>query len=560
MKANSSFPRSPRLSAWEFAVSVIFVVSWVCLPGFRLAAAERPCESLVSLRLRSTTLTLAKLQPAGPFTPPGARAKPVALPAFCRVAGVIKPTTDSAIHFEVWMPVSGWNGRFQQEGNAGFAGAILYPLMAHALRQGYATASTDDGHTGGHPTWAINHPEKVIDFGYRAVHDTAEDSEAIIASFYNRSAFRSYFIGCSDGGREALMEAQRFPSDFDGIMAGAPANDWTHLFAGFVWNEQATLDNPSSYIPVSKLAILQVGALAACDALDGVKDGVIEDPRRCHFDPAELQCKGPDQSGCLTAAQVEAARKIYAGPRNPRTGRQIFPGYEPGAEAAQGDWSTWITGKTPGKSYQIFFGNSFFADMVFQNSGWDFRTFNFDSDMRLADSKVGSILNSTNPDLAAFKAHGGKLIQYHGWADSAIAPLESINYYDRVIRTARGQSSRSPQAALRATQDFYRLFMVPGMGHCGGGTGPTTFGGAFQVQAPQVDAKHDMIKALQQWVEHGVAPKEIIATKYVNNKPTKGIARTWLLCPYPQEAKWTGKGNPQDEANYVCTLPGKDGK
>lgn len=559
MELSLSFPQIPRLTARR--VCLILSIAFMGSSPFTLSAAQKSCESLSRLSLPGTTITLAKPEPAGPFTPPGppgGHSKPVTLPAFCRVAGVIKPTTDSDIKFEVWMPITGWNGRFQQQGNGGFAGEIAYPLMAASLRQGYAAASTDDGHTGGgNPTWAINHREKMIDFGYRAVHLTAEDGKAIVHAFYGLSSHRSYFIGCSDGGREALMEAQRFPKDFDGILVGAPANFWTHLLDGFVWNEQATLDNPASYIPASKLPLIQADALAACDALDGVKDGVLKDPRRCHFDPAVLQCKGRDEPGCLTAAQVQAVRKIYAGPKNPHTGQQIFPGYEPGAEAAPGDWSAWITGNAPGKAIQFFFANGYFTDMVFENPQWDFRTFDFDSGVRLSDAKLGPILNSTNPDLNPFRARGGKLIQYHGWADSAIAPLNSVNYYETVIKAMSSESAQSQKSdALKETRTFYRLFMVPGMGHCGGGTGPTTFGGVSQVAPLQLDAQHDMIKALERWVEHGVAPKKIIATQYVDGKPAKGIARTWLLCPYPEEAQWTRKGSFDNAAHFVCRLPG----
>lgn len=525
--------------------TVLAAVSLVAAP----ARAQRSCASLSSLRLPHTTITLAKFVPAGPFTPPPSPfgpSRPVDLPAFCRVVGVIRPTSDSHIKFEVWMPAKGWNGRFQQLGNGGFAGSIVYSLMIPALRQGYATASTDDGHTGGGaPIWAIYHPQKVIDFGYRAVHLTAKDGEAIVRAFYSHRARWSYFVGCSDGGREALMEAQRFPDDFNGIIAGAPANSWTHLMAGFVWDEQATLDNPASYIPASKLPLIQAGALAACDALDGIKDGLIEDPRRCHFDPASLECKGPDGPDCLTAPQVEAVEKIYAGPKNPRTGKQIFPGYEPGAEAARADWPFWITGKAPGKGEQLFFGNGFFADMVFKNPKWNFRTFNFDSDVRFADAKLGPILNSANSNLLPFKARGGRLIQYHGWADSAIAPLSSVGYYESVVAVMRSHLPRGADA-LRETQSFYRLFMVPGMGHCGGGPGPDVL---------RTKAGSGLVTALRDWVEHDTAPDKIVGTKFVDDNPAKGVLRTRPVCPYPEEAKWTGKGNTNDAANFVCALP-----
>lgn len=454
------------------------------------------------------------------------------------------------------MPARGWNGNFQQEGNTNFAGSIQYELMAVALRHGFASASTDDGHQNpGSPTWAIGHPEKIKDFGYRGVHMTAEDAKAIIRAFYGQSPRWNYFIGCSDGGREALMEAQRFPDDFNGILAGSPANNWVRLFVGFVWGQQATLDHPGSYIPSSKLHLLQAGAIAACDAKDGVKDGVIEDPSHCRFNPAVLRCKGADKPDCLTAAQVNAAKKIYVGPVNPRTNSRIFPGYEPGGEANPFSWSYWITGKSRGKNIQSSFAKDFFGDMVFQNPKWNFRSFNFDTDVSLAEARMSPILDSTNPDLSRFKAHGGKLIQYHGWADSGIPPLNSIDYYNDVVRVTGGEARNGRHAALENIRSFYRLYMVPGMGHCRYGVGPTTLGGPFQPPAPKANAQDDIIKALERWVERGVAPRSIIGTQYVDGAVAKGIARTWLLCPYPEEAHWTGKGSFKSAAASFCRLP-----
>jgi Tannase and feruloyl esterase len=538
-----------------FAV-VLATITLVSIPSY----AQRSCESLPGLKLPHATVTSAKSIAAGLFTPPPppeGKSEAVDLPAFCRITGVIKPTYDSDVKFELWMPTKDWSGRFQQEGNGGYAGIIPYWSMIPALREGFATVSTDDGHIGGgYPTWAIGHPEKVIDFGYRAVHETAENSRRIIQTFYGHAPRKSYFVGCSDGGREALMEAQKFPADFDGILVGAPGNYWTHLFAAFAFNEKATLDDPASYIPESKLPTIQAGALAACDALDGVKDGIIDNPRDCHFDPANLECKGADSTSCLTAAQVEAAKKIYEGPKDPKTGEQIFPGVEPGDEAGHDGWN-WITGSGPKMSKEYLYGASFFADMVYENLKWDFQNFDIDKDVKLADSKIGPILNSTNPDLRPFKSRGGKLIQYHGWADYAVPPQNSINYYESVV---------TAMAGLKSTAKFYRLFMVPGLEHCNGGPGPTTLLGICQLPASldvddrnaiQEDAGHDMILALERWVEHGIPPEQMIATKYVDNKPTKGVARTWLLCPYPEEAKWTGKGSYDSSASFVCQAPRK---
>jgi feruloyl esterase len=515
------------------------------------ASAQKSCESLTTLTLANAMITSATSVAAGAFKPPAGPGQPAPtepLPAFCRVAAIAGPTTDSEIRFEVWLPASDWNGKFEQVGNGGFAGVVPLFSMADPLLRGYATAGTDDGHVGATDgSWALGHPEKLIDFGYRAVHETSVQAKAIVRAFYGKDLARSYFVGCSDGGREALMEAQRFPDDFIGIVAGAPANNWTHLLVGAIWDEQALLDDPASHVPPSKLSVIQNAVVAACDALDGVKDGVIADPRRCHFDPAVVQCKGADAADCLTEPQVAAVRKIYAGPKNSRTGAQLFPGYSPGTEAVPANWRVWISGNGPGQpTLQAFFGNTFYADMVFDNPKWDFHTFNFDSDVKTADDKTAGILNSTDPDLAKFKARGGKLIQYHGWGDAAIPPQNSIDYFESV-QSVMGTTNRGRD--LGATQDFYRLFMVPGMSHCGGGIGATVFGNSTSAQR---DPGHDVVSALDQWVEKGVAPNRIIATGFAGGDPGKGVQMTRPLCPYPEEAMYKGTGDTNSAASFTC--------
>ncbi|MGH9398183.1 MAG: tannase/feruloyl esterase family alpha/beta hydrolase [Terriglobia bacterium] len=458
------------------------------------------------------------------------------------MAGVIKPTADSDIKFEVWMPVSGWNKRFQGVGNGGFAGSIQHGGLADALRRGFAVASTDTGHTGSSvdARWALGHPEKVIDFGYRGIHQMTVQAKAIIQAFYGVPPRRSYFASCSNGGRQALMEAQRFPADYDGIIAGAPANFWTQLQAVAIWDAQATLENAASYIPAGKLPAISSAVLAACDAKDGVADGILNDPRQCHFNPAKLLCRGADSNGCLTAPQVIALKKIYSGPRTSK-GKQIFPGFSPGGELGPNGWAGWVTGSAPQASLQFKFGTHFFAYMVFNNPAWDYRTSNIDTDFKIADQKLAHILNATDPNPRPFKARGGKLIMYHGWSDAAIPPLSSIKYYKSVV-AAMG---------LRETEDFLRLFMAPGMQHCGLGPGPGSFGG-FEAAA-QFDAERNMFDALERWVEDGVAPDKIITTKYMKpSDPASGIAMTRPLCAYPEVAKYKGSGDTKDAANFAC--------
>ena len=315
------------------------------LPMLLLATMAATCESLAMLALPDTTIVSAVLVTEGPFTPPtaatpaptgGPPARPLRVPAACRVVGRVQP----AINFEVWMPVSNWNGKFQAVGGGGFAGVISYGAIATALNRGYATASTDTGHSTPGGSWALGHPELVIDFGYRAIHEMTVKAKAIIASFYGNGPRYSYFVGCSTGGRQGLMEAQRFPNDYDGIVAGAPANYWTRMPAGNLFTAAATLKDDATRLPAPKLAALNKAAIAACDARDGVTDGLIENPRECRFDPGALQCSSDETDACLTAAQVGAARKLYTSAVNPRTQEEIFPGMVPGSETTWGALET----------------------------------------------------------------------------------------------------------------------------------------------------------------------------------------------------------------------------
>jgi hypothetical protein len=478
---------------------------------------------------------------AGAFAPPSGPKAPIykVTPEFCRVQGVLTPTSDSHIEFEVWLPASGWNGKYLGVGNGGFAGDIGYAALAAAVANGYAASSTDTGHRAGgiDGTWALGHFEKMVDYGHRAIHDTAEKAKSVIEAYYGGAAKRSYFSSCSNGGRQALMEAQRYPADYDGIIAGAPANYFTHVAAGFVSNQQA-LDG-DGYIPANKLKLIESAALASCDAEDGVKDGVIDDPTKCHFDPATLLCKGEASDSCLTEAQVGALKKIYAGPKTSK-GEQLFPGFVPGGETGMGGWGAWITGFSPGKNAEMGFAVGFFGDMMFQDKDWDFRKMNFDHDMKATDDKIGPIYNATNVNLKAFKDRGGKLLLYHGWSDAALPPENTIHYYESVVQ----------KMGRKQAGEFVELYMVPGMQHCGGGPGPNDFGAMSPAAA---DPDHSMMKSMEQWVEKGTAPSKIIATKYkVDGNPGSGVARTRPLCPYPTAAKYSGSGSTDDAANFTC--------
>ena len=496
--------------------------------------AQQSCEKLATTPFRGMTITSATSVPAGSFTLPGngARAATAQVPAFCRVAGVV----GAEVKFELWMPAQ-WNKKLLAVGNGGLAGSISYAPMVKPLNQGYATSSTDTGHSSGtnDASWALGHYDRIVNLADRGVHVMAEADKVILNAFYNAPAAHSYFSGCSLGGHEALIEAQRYPKDFDGIIAGDPANNWTHLYmGGHLYYSLAT--DGDSYIPANKVRILADAVNQQCDALDGVKDGVLNDPRRCRFKPETLLCKGSDTTECFTAAQVAAVNKIWTGLRT-KDGQQIFPGLMPGGEAGSGGWANWITGPEPGRGGHANLGFPAFRYMLFEDPNWDYRSFRyeatdgFDSDADYMDAKLGALFNAVNPDLSAFRANGGKLIQYHGWSDPDITPLNSINYYESVVKNV-GAETRG----LHDTQQFYRLFMVPGMQHCSGGPGTSSF---------------DMLEPLDTWAVKGVAPEKVIASHLTGG----AVDRTRPLCPYPQEAQYKGSGSTDDAANFACVLP-----
>ena len=548
--------RSLASLAGPLTRAAVFLVAFWGLGG-QACLAQQACEKLAELQLTKASITSAAVVPEGPIPGRPQNAPPIVAPARCVVQGVARPTSDSEIGFEVWLPLEGWNGKYQQVGNGGWAGAIPVGSLVRAVERGYAAAGTDDGHKSsgaGDATWAIGHPEKVIDFGWRAVHQTSVQAKAVVRAFYGREPDYNYFVGCSDGGREALSEAQRFPEDFDGIVAGAPAYDWSHHFTGFIWNEQGLLAEPGSAIPPAKLPAIQAAAVAACDSLDGVRDGLVEDPRSCLFDPAVMTCKGADGGDCLTVPQVTALKKVYAGPKNPRTGKQIYPGYSPGTEGAPGSWGRWIVDSPPENAIQFAFGNSYYGHAVFEDRDWDYRSLDFDGDVEFADRKAGVVINANNPDLRSFRASGGKLIVYHGWGDAAIAPLSSIEYYEEVAAfLKRFPDGRSD--AQRPVGDFFRLFMAPGLGHCAGGIGANHFGNdGFVGDGIPGDPERDVLAALERWVEKGQAPERLIGTGTAVEDSSKTLTRP--LCAYPLVARYMGSGDANVAASFSCAAAG----
>jgi feruloyl esterase len=504
----------------KFAAMTCALWVLVCVPAVPASASS--CDSLMTLGLKDTTITLAQLVPAGQFSVPGERqaagrgANPYKdLSEFCRVAATLRPTSDSDIKVEVWLPASNWNGKFQAVGNGGWAGSISYSAMAEAVRAGYASASTDTGHVGGRGTFALDHPEKLIDFAWRSEHEMTVKAKAVIQAFYGGAPKLSYWNGCSTGGRQGLKEAQKFPDDYDGIIAGAPAN----RTAISLWIAAAVLKDPASYIPPAKYPIIHQAALASCDARDGLKDGLIDDPTRCAFDPEVLLCKGADGPDCLTAPQVEGARKIYSPAINPRTGQQLFSSLVPGTELG---WGVQALGPEP--SANIY---DQYRYVVFKDPQWDWKTFNFDSDVVRGDLPENLVMNATDPDMKPFFSHGGKLLLYHGWSDPNVPTVNTIKYYERVVEKLGGPSRASGNV---------RLFLAPGMGHCGGGEGPNVF---------------DKVGALERWVEQGKAPDTLTASHSTGGK----VDRTRPLCAYPRVARYKGTGSIDEAANFTCRVP-----
>jgi feruloyl esterase len=493
--------------------------------GAANAADAATCESLTSLTLANTTITSAQTSTPGPFTipagPPVNVPNPAVLsklPAFCRVLATLTPSRDSDIKIEVWLPSAGWNGKLQSVGNGAWAGTIPYPALAQAVLDGYAGAGTDTGHVGNTARFVPGHPEKMIDYGYRAVHEMTVAAKAITAAFYGSAPRRSYWNGCSTGGRQGLMEALRYPADYDAIIAGAPVNDRTHQLTAELWVARAVHRTEASYIPAAKYPAINRAAVNACDANDGLRDGLIDDPRSCTFDPRAIQCTAGDNNSCLTEPQVQAARQIYSPAIAPSSKKEIFPALQPGSELV---WDA-LAGPQP-----IAEAVEFYQYVVFNDPTWDYKTLDFDKAAELADKAAGDVLNVVDPNLKPFFDRGGKLLMYHGWNDQFVAPVNSINYYNAILDAP----------ATRGTlHDSIRLFMAPGMNHCRGGVGPNTF---------------DAIGALDRWVEKGQAPNRLDASHATDGK----VDRTRPLCAYPQVARYNGSGSIDDAANFTCRMP-----
>jgi feruloyl esterase len=472
----------------------------------------RPCESLFKLSSPTESIALAKTVETGTFAPSGSTEALNNLPPFCRVTVQLRPSADSDIGVEIWLPISGWNGKFLAVGGGGWGGSIAYDDMSEALRRGSAT---DDGHTGRGASFIAGHPEKFVDFAYRAEHGMILEAKRLIKGFYGRGARYSYWNGCSGGGREGLLQAYRYPDEFDGIIAGDPADLRRNAWA--LWLAVQTFKDPAAVIPPEKYPAIHRAVLDACDADDGLKDGLIDDPASCRVDFKTLECKGADGPDCLTPRQVQTAQTI-TNPATTAAGQVVFPRLEPGTELR---WNRLAGGPRPA---DIFVDQ--FRYVVYQDPDWDWRNFDLERDSAKANA-VDKDIDALDPHLAAFAKHGGKLLIYHGWADQQVAPGASIEFYNSVLELSAGSVPSSR---------WIRLFMAPGMAHCTGGEGPDTF---------------DKISLIERWVEKGEAPARIIAAHSTAGK----VDRTRPLCPYPQVARYNGAGSIDEASNFTCRPP-----
>lgn len=502
----------------------IFLAAAVAIPSHGVS-----CEKLKSLPVPDTTITSSETVPAGPFiwpegafAPPGTNKNdPEPIPEHCRIKMVLTPSDDSDINVELWLPAHNWNNKFMAVGNGGWAGSISgYGEMKTGLRRGYAIAATDTGHTGitFSGMFALGHPEKIIDFAYRAVHMMAVRSKQLINAYYPSQISYSYFNGCSTGGRQGLMSAQRYPGDFDGIIAGAPANRHIHMHTSSIVQQIYLFRHPEAELTDTKKKLVHDAVMKQCDTLH---EGFLNNPHQCSFNFSSLQCKGKEKDDCLTRAQLQTVKLFYDGLKNSK-GELIFSGSSISNSMESNLISNVIQSYGAESNPTL---NPFMFDTVrilgFQDKDYDWHNFNLDRDLPVIDARAGFI-DAVDPDLRAFKAHGGKIILYHGWDDPGISAENTVYYFNSVL------DEMGPDQG-----GWMRLFMVPGMGHCRGGDGPHTF---------------DRVSALEKWREGGVPPARIMGSN-----PESGLQRP--LCPYPQYAKYDGSGDLKDAGNWACTKP-----
>ena len=530
--------RQPRLRIARLVSLAVCAAVLSVQPAFAsdLKTAS-DCMRLTDLRLPGATVLSAELHEAGAFKGPDGKPFPNQV-AFCRVVGRATPSSDSDIRFEVWLPVA-WNGRLWGVGNGDFAGSISQRALNARMADGYAAVGTDTGHrtdNAADTRWAVGHPQQVVDFAHRGIHEAAVAAKRVVSAFYGRPPAHAYFGSCSNGGRQALMEAQRYPDDYDGIVAGAPAHEWTSIYIGAGDWQFRQLADPARRVPAAKLPALRAAVAAACHA---GADGVVDEPQRCAFDPAVLACRGAETDQCLTPPQLQTVRGLYAGNASAR-GQPLLRGYAVGSEATLDDVH-YRSGTGSDDMFLEVLG--FWRDLVFEDPAWDWRSYDMARDGALATKKLAGVLDADSTDIGRFAARGGKLIVYQGWIDPLVPPAGTIDYVERVERTMGAERAR---AAVR-------LFMAPGVGHCGGGDAPNQFG---QFAAGAGDPEASLGAALQRWVEQGTAPEQVVARKHENDDPAGKVVRSRPLCAWPRVARYTGTGSIDAASSFECRAPG----
>jgi feruloyl esterase len=542
---------------FKHTVRTVLRASAVCTGALAMCGAAHAvdCSSLISVTSDSSTMTAADS-----ITPPATIGGAAVTVPFCRVQGTARPTSDSEIKFEVWLPptAGAWSGRMKVNGTGGYAGATPYARLAQDVGDGFVSAGSNMGHDGGESaTWTLGHPEKVKDWGLRAHFYVATAAKTLANAFYGQPVAHSYFEGCSNGGRQALMMAQNYPTLFDGIAAGAPSNWYPDLLMWLLWSgvhQTPVFGQPAVVSPAKRTAITQ-RVLQACDAIDGLVDGQITNPRACVFN---IDSMGPAGDGTLTAAELAVAKAMYAGTTS-ETGQQRYTGAKFGGEA------DWDPNFADNGGYGPFIGHYVYSVL---SPPYDWRhDINFSTVYDTAKAALTPITAAPSPDLTAFKNHGGKLIQFAGWNDSVVPPDGSVNYYHSLTLFEKLHTLPSPiidalvnnlspqDVAVTAqflgdrVRQYHRLFLLPAVAHCGGSTGPSSIGGGMpEPPAAFRDADHHVVSAVIKWVEQGVAPERIIATRFSGNTLT--LSRP--LCPYPAQAVYNGSGDVTVASNFAC--------
>tara|TARA_R110000772_G_scaffold210370_6_gene320917 strand:- start:532 stop:2031 length:1500 start_codon:yes stop_codon:yes gene_type:complete len=475
-----------------------------------LVQAQEPelsCETLASKTITNGNISSAELIPAGDFDASGSRASSIYkdLGAFCRISAILSPVQGSNIHIEVWMPVQNWNSKLVAVGNGGLAGTVSHDAMAEAVVEGFAAVSTDTGHVGGDPAFLENEV-LLTDFAHRAIHEMTVAAKALVTDYYSSSPRFTYFNGCSTGGRQALTAVQRYPTDFDGVVAGAPANSTLRMTMQQLWNSRIVNDTAGLELGIEDFSLLNNAVMAACDALDGLQDGIIENPSICMADPIAVDG--------LSGLEVEALRKIYQGAVNPESGEIIYPGFAKGSELG---WTAMVNRRPFGYS------NDMQSYVVNQDPEWDFLNLDFARDLSVLDSRLNALgIQAIDPDISEFINHGGKLLLYHGWNDPLISPFNTINYYQQV------------QASLGSdANNAVSLFMMPAVNHCRGGNGFDSW---------------SKLEVIDSWRESGIKPQSIEAA-HIENEAT---ITTRPLCAYPGIAIYTGNGSSDSATSFQC--------